>query len=48
MLLEYLIKYGDDQVFTYAQSHQDVLVTLQSFEFIDEKGQDKGYNGNVT
>ncbi|CAO3594418.1 unnamed protein product [Absidia cylindrospora] len=47
VLLEYLIKYGDDQVLAFVQSHPQVLTTLQSFEFIDEKGQDKGYNVRV-
>ncbi|KAI8098981.1 ENTH-domain-containing protein [Halteromyces radiatus] len=45
VLLEYLLKYGDDQVLSYAQSHQDVLNSLKTFEYIDEKGQDKGVNG---
>ncbi|KAI8331764.1 hypothetical protein BC941DRAFT_438404 [Chlamydoabsidia padenii] len=47
VLLEYLVKYGDDQVLPFVQSHQEVLVTLQSFEFLDEKGQDKGYNVRI-
>ncbi|CAO3611163.1 unnamed protein product [Cunninghamella blakesleeana] len=47
VLLEYLIKYGDEQVLNYVQSNIKVFESLKTFEYIDEKGYDKGVNVRI-
>uniref|UniRef100_A0A1I8GLF6 ENTH domain-containing protein n=1 Tax=Macrostomum lignano TaxID=282301 RepID=A0A1I8GLF6_9PLAT len=44
LLLNYLIRHGSERVVTNAREHGYDLRSLESFQFIDERGKDEGIN----
>ncbi|OMJ25154.1 Epsin-3 [Smittium culicis] len=44
ILLDYMLRYGSEQVVSYSKQNLYIVKTLKEFQFIDEAGRDRGLN----